>query len=864
MKRLGIFAALAITCLPASAYYHYVHYLNGVNVREKFDLTALTNNTVTFFVSESGPVVYNQTDTFNSVIAQIAQATQIWNGVSTSNLRVAFGGLENGSTLQNTPGSDVVFEDLPPGLYGYGGPTSKLAPVTAADGTQFVPIARSAVHLNQNLTILPPSSTGPSFTSIFFLTCVHEMGHALGLQHTFTSSVMSQATSRATTLSHPIDADDIAGLSILYPTPAFSQFGTISGRITNGSAGVHLASVVAIHQGGWGAVSALTNPDGTFQIQGVPAGQYYVYAHTLPPDADILGPWNADGSVAPPSGSTNALFFSGAAGGTPGGIVSGTSNPALATQVTVAPGATASGINIALSSRSSVELYDVQIFGYYNYNGTYQAVEPAYIDVPLLTGGAVAVNAAGQGLGSNGKAPGLNVQTMLGSSVSVYGTQAAQSNGATYVSLYLSLGASPVFEPQHLVFTTPDYMYVLPDGLSISPNVPPTVTSIKNTGNTTTVSGTNWASDSLIYFDGLPAAISSLDPVNGIATVVPPVGSPGQTSVVTVYNSDGQNSEFLQSASPVTYNYGNLAQASIAAISPSSLPAGSEALVDITGSGFSFTQGPVSVGFGTSDILVRRLFVISANHVIADVSVSRSAALSNPDVSIVNGFQIATATAGFQITPAVTGLPAAIPVLTNAVSGLNGAYPGAIVSLYGSNLAAPGATQGTNPVITIAGQTANILYASPSQINLQIPSGIPSGPAVLALNNGLLNAYPVEVNIDTAPAGINAIQTLSGVYIDSSHAAHPGDPLIVTLSNFSTASSIATSRVQVGIGGVMHNVSLVTEPVTGLYQVFFQLNPNEAEGPSQQLVVYLDGRSSLPASIPVANPDGTYTVASSN
>jgi len=50
--------------------------------------------------------------------------------------------------------------------------------------------------------------------------------------------------------------------------------------------------------------------------------------------------------------------------------------------------------------------------------------------------------------------------------------------------------------------------------------------------------------------------------------------------------------------------------------------------------------------------------------------------------------------------------------------------------------------------------------------------------------------------------------------------------------------------------------------VAGICQVAFQLNPNEAEGPAQQLVVYLDGRSSLPASIPVANPDGTYSVTS--
>jgi uncharacterized protein (TIGR03437 family) len=182
------------------------------------------------------------------------------------------------------------------------------------------------------------------------------------------------------------------------------------------------------------------------------------------------------------------------------------------------------------------------------------------------------------------------------------------------------------------------------------------------------------------------------------------------------------------------------------------------------------------------------------------------------------------------------------------------------VSVYGTNLAAPGST----PVISIGGQTAGILYASASQINLQIPSALPAGPAVLTLNNGVVNAFPVEVNIDTAPAEINAIQNLSGGYIDSTHLAHPGDGLIVTLANFAAAgSTIAPSRVQVGVAGVMHNATQVNAVGPGTYQVTFQLNPNENEGPAQQLVVYLDGRSSLPATIPVANPDGTFTVTSS-
>jgi hypothetical protein len=54
----------------------------------------------------------------------------------------------------------------------------------------------------------------------------------------------------------------------------------------------------------------------------------------------------------------------------------------------------------------------------------------------------------------------------------------------------------------------------------------------------------------------------------------------------------------------------------------------------------------------------------------------------------------------------------------------------------------------------------------------------------------------------------------------------------------------------------MHNAVQVLSPAAGLYQVSFSLNANEQLGASQQLVVYLDGRSSYPANIAIATPSG--------
>jgi hypothetical protein len=830
--------ATAICPVPLPAYYHFIHYLKSGNAPEKFDLSALPAKTITFFVSENGPTAYSQTDSFNSVLSQIRQATLVWNGIGSSDLRVSFGGMENVATPQNAPGGDVLFEDLPPGVEGFGGPTSLASPVTAADGSQFFPIVRSVVHLSLNLQ-LPP---GPSFDQSFLMTTIHEMGHALGLQHTFTSATMSQATTSATTLSHPVAADDIAGISVLYPNANFGQFGSIAGKITAGGGPIHLASVVAI-QAGVDAVSAVTNPDGSYRMDGVPPGNYAIYVHTMPPDADIYGPWNADGSVATASGAVNSVFYP------------ATTSFSQATTVSVTARNVTSGINLQTTTRASVPLYDGQVYSYFNNN----TIEVTPAPVLISTGGTV-VAASIVGLGSNEPAAGLSVQ-IPGNAVLIAPNGVVPyldpANGYAYAYLYLKTpGAQP--GAQHMIFNTPDYMYVLPAAMYLTATGPPTVNSITGNGDGTfTITGTNWSPGTLFYFDGLPATALSINVTTGSVIVIPPPGANGQVATLTAYNPDGQNSQFLQSASPVTYSYGNLPTPVITSITPTSLPAGAEAMIDITGSGFSFIQGLTTIGFGTSDITVQRVFVLSPNHVQVDVSIATGAALSNPDVSAISGFEVSTAPAGFQITPSVTGLPAPFPNLFNALPGLTGSYAGATVSLYGSNLSMPG----TVPAITIGGRPASISYASPSQINLVIPGNLAPGPTILTLYNGIESAFPILINIDIQPAVIDGVQNSSGAYITSANPAHPGDLLIVTLSNFAQeGANISPNRVQVSVGGVTSDAIQVTQTPFGSVnysQISFQLNTSDPIGPADALIVYLDGRSSYPASIPLvpANTD---------
>ena len=102
-------------------------------------------------MNDSGPSIYYPNDSFGSVLGEIKQALGVWNSVSSSNLRVAFGGLESQSQAPaNTPGADIVFDDLP-GLLGMGTPNLPVTPVLVnGPNGPFVPISRSTVILTNS------------------------------------------------------------------------------------------------------------------------------------------------------------------------------------------------------------------------------------------------------------------------------------------------------------------------------------------------------------------------------------------------------------------------------------------------------------------------------------------------------------------------------------------------------------------------------------------------------------------------------------------------------------------------------------------------------------------------------------------
>ena len=116
-----------------------------------------------------------------------------------------------------------------------------------------------------------------------FHVAVHEFGHGLNLGHTINrSSTMFTMTSGFTYDFNQPSWDDIAGILGGYPLPGMSEItGTISGRVTRDGSPVFGAFVVAVDEQGVLVASAISMPDGSYQLEFLPPGDYTLYVEPL-------------------------------------------------------------------------------------------------------------------------------------------------------------------------------------------------------------------------------------------------------------------------------------------------------------------------------------------------------------------------------------------------------------------------------------------------------------------------------------------------------------------------------------------------------------------------------------------------------
>ena len=131
------------------------------------------------------------------------------------------------------------------------------------------------------------SGTGQDLQTV----ATHEIGHFLGMDHSAVVKAMMFpfAPALETTLSY----DDVAGLSQIYPKPApdFAT-GSVSGAITHSGPGTPVfgahvyadsttAAMIPVGNVRKSPIGALTRPDGTYVINGLPVDSYIITAEPL-------------------------------------------------------------------------------------------------------------------------------------------------------------------------------------------------------------------------------------------------------------------------------------------------------------------------------------------------------------------------------------------------------------------------------------------------------------------------------------------------------------------------------------------------------------------------------------------------------
>lgn len=821
MKRLALL--FLATAALAPAYYHFVRYQSRtapyVPIYDRFDVASLPNRTVPFLISENGPSQLAAGDTTAAVISQIRAAARVWSSVETSELKLAFGGLYAPGTSMAGPWIEVEFTDeLPPGILAQGGPVTRLEPIQGTSGNTFVPISKSLLRLPRNL------SARASWSERFFLTVVHEFGHTLGLQHSWASGAMSTEITRATSKARPLTSDDVAGISVLYPAAGFpASYGSISGRVSSAGSGVALASVVALAPNR-PAISALTHPDGSYRIEGVPAGQYFVVAHPLPPSlageptpVNLELPSDPGGKIVP-----NQLFDT--------TFYPGTSLPQQA--VGVAEGEMIENVNFNVNRRDRINLYSAQTYSFLGQ----EAIKPA-----TLTLGAQKGTMVFTGYGMTAPLAGLSMSLI----------SAPETAGAlrTYSSGYLQsdIALSPVSAEgaRHLLFSYNGENYLLPSGLNVMQRTAPSLNSVtSNADRSLSLQGASLGSTTQIWVDGVVARVKTAQ--DGQLTVVPPPAPSGYRGVLAAFNTDGQSSLFVHGANSPAYTQEG--EAPTTSLSTLALPAGSESVIEISGTGGDFTLWPPVVGFGSSDVVVRKIYSPGVDRALAVVAVSGAATPGATTLTVANGLVLSSTPGGFQILP-----NARTPYVAMSQLPATSIYPGLTVTLPVAN--APVIAQLANISVTVGEKPAAVVSYLAGQLAVQIPTGLATGPAVVKITIEGLQVLPALLQIDPQPPIVLLAQTVIGTAIGPANPPRPGDTLQLVVSASSPSDSPAqpdVAHVKVSSGSLEHGVqSVLPNPaVPGTYLVQFSISLNSPNVTLLPLVVSIDGRSSSAFQLP--------------
>lgn len=284
---LAAAAMLAAASAPLGAYLKL-----GTRVGTRTVTLKWTHFPVRYYVTDRGvPGVSAQ-----QFQTAVTRAFSTWNGVDTASTSSQFVGFTQAPPLDED-GMTVLGYLNRPDLDRVLGATDFLIDNTTGE------IVESDIFFN---SAFPWSVADGGETGRFDVQSIalHEIGHLHGLGHSALGETELRAGGRrvlsseaimfpiafssGTTEERTLRPDDIAGISEMYPTSAFTQStGSISGKVTKNGQGVPGAHVIAFDPATGHMIGGFTlNAEGTFTIAGLQPGPHVVRVEPLD-DAEI-------------------------------------------------------------------------------------------------------------------------------------------------------------------------------------------------------------------------------------------------------------------------------------------------------------------------------------------------------------------------------------------------------------------------------------------------------------------------------------------------------------------------------------------------------------------------------------------------
>jgi uncharacterized protein (TIGR03437 family) len=440
--------------------------------------------------------------------------------------------------------------------------------------------------------------------------------------------------------------------------------------------------------------------------------------------------------------------------------------------------------------------------------------------------------------------------------------------------------------------------YVTPTGGATPTTYAPVFTQGTVTGKSTTLSGGNW----LLFTSG--GIFSSGYIIQATAQNGQAAGTYNGT--VTLTGSNAADNKIVDVTLNVTDS--PIVQPITTPVLLSGFPGGASATATVP-----FTN----IGAGTLTITAATASATTGSFLTASVASPNSITVTAAPGTLAPGYYTGTITltsnaandSQISVPVVFTVETAGTPVISDAgITNIanfvaEAASPGEILAVFGDQLAAPGTlaqNPGSPPLATMLGGTqvlvngtpAPLYFASPGQVNFQLPYEAPTGQTatVQVVSNGTAgNLRPVTVSPIVPRVLVWGPNVISGSYgiivnLDGSltlpspvagfvtHAAKAGDTLTIYCEGFgettppavtgAAASSTtleAVPNVTVTFGGLFEGNQTtataifagLTPTAVGLYQVDVTIPANVPTGTAVSVTVNVGGVASNPVDIDI-------------